>query len=81
MLEAIKRQRGEKLRVPIALDDLRGKRRRLQSQLFANRALDLRVEMRMRADRAAQFPHSHPLGRLRQPLLRAAEFVVHQRQL
>src|SRR5450432_2337766 len=49
------RERGAKFRVAIALDDLGGKDRRLQSEFFANMTLDARIEMRMSADGAAEF--------------------------
>ena len=37
--------------------------------------------MRVRADRTADLADANPLARLRQPLLGALEFVVHERQL
>ena len=44
---------GQKLRVPVALHDLRRNRRRLQAKFLANDTLDRRIDMGMRADRAA----------------------------
>ena len=41
--------------MPIALNDLGGKFRRLQPELLADVALDPRVEIRMGADGATQF--------------------------
>ena len=75
------RQGRGKFRVPIALDDLGRKHRRLEPELLADALLDPRIEMRVGADGAAQFPDADPLGGLREPLGGAAEFVVHQREL
>ena len=75
------RQRRAKLRVAIALDDLRGDVRGLQSELLTNRAFDRRIQMRMRADRAAEFSDADPFLGLRQSFLRPPEFVEHQGEL
>ena len=81
MLDAISASVVHELRVPIALNDLRGKRRRLQAELLADRSLDRRIEVRVRADRAAQLADAHARRRLLEPFQGAAEFVIHQRQL
>ena len=47
------RERGQKFGVPIALHDLRRKRRGLETEFLANRSFNRRIEMRMSADRAA----------------------------
>ncbi len=67
--------------MPIALDDLGGKFRRLEPELFTNMTLDPRIEMRMRADRAAQLADGNPLQRLGEALLGAAKFIEHEREL
>ena len=74
-------QRGDKFRVAVALHNLGGERRRLQPELFAHRALDRGIKMRVSPNRAAQLSHPNPFGRLRQPFLRAAKLVVHERHL
>ena len=74
------RQRGRKFRVPVALDDLRAQDRRFQAEAFAHRLFDARIEVCVRADRAAEFADAHALTSLREPFLGAAELVVHQRQ-
>ena len=81
MLDAITAKRGHKLRMAVALNDLRGKCRRLQAELFANCSLDRWIDMRVRADRAADLSHANALPRLREAFLSAAKFIEHQRQL
>src|SRR2546426_12208404 len=64
----------------ITLHDLSGKCRRLQTKLLAYGALDSGIDMRMRAHRAADLTHANAFSGLRQPFLRAAKFVEHQRE-
>ena len=75
------RQGRAKLGVAIALNNLRGNIRGFQPELFTHRPLDRRIQMRMRADRPAQFPDANPLPGLRQSLLRPSKLVEHQREL
>ena len=80
MLDAIERQRGRKLRVPVPLDDLRAQHRRPQTEPAAHGVLHGRFEVGVGADRAAELADRDALAGLAQTFLRAAEFVVHQRQ-
>src|ERR1041384_5551086 len=75
------RERGAKFCVAIALDDLGGKSRRLESELLGNMLFDAGIEMGVRADRAAQFPDAHALQSLLQALLGPTEFIEHQSEL
>ena len=52
-----------------------------QPKLLANGRSICRIEVRMRADRAAQFANANPLRGLRETFFRPAEFVEHQREL
>ena len=52
---ADERECADELGVDVALDDLRGDRRRTQAELLANERFDLRREMRAGADRAGKF--------------------------
>ena len=58
MLRRDEREDRLELRVPVALDDLRAERRRLQAEPLADALLHARIEVRVRADRAAQFAHA-----------------------
>ena len=73
-------KRGAEFGVPIALNDLRGQHRRFKSELFTNLPFNFGIEMRMRSDRAAQFPHANTFGSLRQPFECASKLVEHQRK-
>ena len=53
------RERGKILRVTVALDYLRGDRRGGQAEALADFLLDLRAEVRARADGAGNFSHGH----------------------
>ena len=67
--------------MPVALDNLRGDRRGLEAELFADVFLDARIKMRVRADGAGELAHRDLLARLDQSLFGPAKFVVHQRKL
>src|SRR6266403_426220 len=68
----------KELRVPVALHDLGGNRRRLQPKFVTDGTLDCRIEVGMRADRAAQFSDSNAFQRLSQSFFRASKLVKHQ---
>ena len=53
----------EQLRVPVALDDLRGVGRGLEAQALARKPLELRARGRVRADGAGELADPHPLER------------------
>src|ERR1700758_5147288 len=65
----------------IALHNLSGESCRFQPQFLANSTFHSWVDMRMGANCPADFADADALTCLRQPLLRAAEFVEHQRKL
>src|SRR5471032_1850864 len=65
----------------VALDDLRREHGGHQPKLLADVFLDARIEMRVGADRAGELAHGDLVARFDQPLLRASEFVVHQREI
>ena len=75
------REDGHEFRVAVALDDLRGECGGLKSELGADLLFDARIEMRTRADRAAQFAHGDALAHFDEAFAHAAEFVIHQRHL
>ena len=75
------RERGHKFGVPVALHDLRRQSGWLQSQFFADRALNFWIDMCMGTDCATDFADANALECLRQSLLRPAEFVEHEREL
>ena len=66
-------QRGQQLSVPVALDDLRRGRRRLEPELLAGQALHLGVGRRVRADGARELADADPLERAAEPLSGAVE--------
>src|SRR5581483_1709377 len=61
------REGAEELGVPVALEDLRRGRSRLEPEPLAGEALELRVGGRVRADRAAELADAHPLERAADP--------------
>ena len=67
------RERGEELRVPVALDDLRRDRLRLEPEPLAGDPLELRVGRRVRADRAGELPDAHRRRAPAQALAAAVE--------
>ena len=67
--------------MPVPLDDLRRQSGRFEAQLFTDELFHARVQMRMRADGAADLSHPDPLPHLPEPLTRARKFVEHRRQL
>ena len=75
------RQGGRKLRVPVALDDLRAQGRRPQAEPLANGFFHGGIEVGVGADRTAQLTHRDAFAGLAQAFLGAAELVVHQREL
>ena len=64
------------LRVAVALDHLRGDRRRRQAEPLADFLLDFGAEVRARADRAGNFPDGHLARRDLEALGVAAIFRV-----
>ena len=68
-----------KFRVNVALDNLRGNRRGLQSEFFADKFLNARRKMRACADCAGKFSDGDNFAGAFQAFERAAKFVVHQR--
>ena len=56
-------QYREELRVPVALDDLRGVGRGIEAQTLAREPLELRARCRIRADGAGELADPHPLER------------------
>ena len=75
------REHGLELRVAVALDDLRGKRRCCEAQLFTHPLFDPRIEVRVRADGPAQFAHADARLHFLEARQGATEFVIHERQL
>ena len=67
------RERRQHLRVAIALENLRGRRRRLEPEPLARRTLDLRVGGGVRADGARELAHAQPLERPDEALAVAVE--------
>ena len=62
------RERGQQLGVPVALEDLRRRRRRLEAEPLARAALELGIGRCVRSDRAGELADPHPLERPRDPL-------------
>src|SRR6476620_1407594 len=52
---------GQQLRVPVALQDLSRRRRRLETEPLASHALDLGIGRGVRADCARELSDTHPL--------------------
>ena len=75
------RQRRHQLGVPIALDDLRRHRRRLEAEAAADASLNVRIEVRERADRAGQFPDRDHVAGAQDAVEVALQLGVPQRQL
>ena len=75
------REHGVKFRMAVALHDLRRERRGREAESLADIGFHVRIEVRMRADCAADFPHADARLHLLQALERAAKFVIHQREL
>src|SRR6267143_5717497 len=69
------------MRMTIALNDLRGGRRRLQVQLAHHFLLSIRRKMRESADRAGELSYAHGFDCFLESSLLASNFVVEQRQL
>ena len=67
--------------VPVARDDLRRDRLRLEAELFGDVGLHARVEMGERADRAGNRTRADILFRAQKPLFRAGELGIGQRKL
>ena len=61
------RERGEELGVPVALEDLRRRRCRLEPERLARDPLDLRRRRRVRADGARELADAHPGERVVEP--------------
>ena len=59
------RERVQHLGVPVALEDLRRARRRLEPEPLAGDPLDLRIGRRVGADGAGELADAHPLERAR----------------
>ena len=59
--------------MPVARDDLRRDRLRLEAEPLAGDPLELRVGRRVGADRAGELPDAHPVERAAQPLAAAVE--------
>ncbi len=64
--------------MPIALHDLRGESRGVQSQFLTNRALNLWIDMCMGPDRAAYFADANALARFCKAFFCASEFIEHE---
>jgi hypothetical protein len=73
-------ERRQVLGVHVALDDLRGDGRGLESEARADPLLHLRVEVRERADRAADLADRDGLPRPLQPQAVAPRLVVPERE-
>ena len=73
------RQHCHKLRMPVALHDLRGQRGGLESEFLADFFFDARIEVGAGADGAAEFAYGDTFAHLDETFAHAAEFVVHQR--
>ena len=69
------------LRVPVALQDLGGEDCGLEPEALADDLLDLRIEVRVRAHCAAQFPDADARLHLLEALQRAGELIIHEREL
>ena len=78
---ADKGERAHEFRMAVALDDLGGDRGWLETELFADEGLDLRIEMGIGADGTAQHPVGNAFAGLLQPLNGAAKFVIHDAEL
>ena len=65
----------------IALHDLGGKYRRFEPEPFAHCSFDARIDMRVRAHRAADLANTDALPRLREALMGTSKFIKHQSQL
>ena len=74
-------ERGEQLRVPVALDDLRRRRRRLEAEALAGDPLDLGVDRRVLADGARELADAHALERARDARACAVELERPHREL
>src|SRR5438067_8702507 len=74
-------ERRHEFGMTITLHDLSRECCRFQSELFANRALNFWIDVRMRAHRSAYFADADALARLCQAFFRPAEFIIHQREL
>ena len=74
-------QRRQKLRMTIALDDLRRDRLRLESETAAHVRLDRRRQMRERAHSARQLPDAHRRPRATDAVGGAENFAVPEREL
>ena len=74
-------ERREQLRVPVALDDLRRRRCRLEPEALARDSLDLGVDRRVLADRAGQLADAHALERARDARACAVELERPDREL
>src|SRR5690242_20369806 len=57
----VDRERREKVRVPVTLNDLRRRRRRLEPEPLARNPLHLGVRGAVCADGSGQLPDAHPL--------------------
>ena len=66
-------EHGEELRVPVALDDLRGVGRGLEAQTLAREPLELRARGGVRADGAGELADPHALERAIEPRTPAIE--------
>ena len=75
------RQRAHEFRVTVALDDLGRNSVGLQAEFPADVMLNLRVHVRVRADRAGNLADRHRVAGAFQPGQRPGKFVVHQRHL
>jgi len=73
-------QRHHKLRVTVALDDLRREGRRDEPEFFADVGLHAGVEVGMRANGAADLADADALAGLLEPFERARELVIHERE-
>ena len=74
-------ERREQLRVSVALDDLRRRRRRLQPEALARDPLDLGVDRRVLADGAGELADAHAFERARDARARAVELERPDREL
>ena len=74
-------ERGEQLRVPVALDDLRRGRLGLEAEPLAGDALDLGVDRRVVADRARELADANALERARDAAPGAVELERPDREL
>ena len=67
--------------MPVPLDHLGAQHRGGQPKGTADRVLHRGRQVRMGANRAAQFAHANPRLHLLQPLQSPPKLVIHQRQL